>query len=89
MRNKVTQIYRTLNGYKVISKALELQRNQVRAAIHRQKNPGAVENLPRSGRITLSAYQRRIKEVAKKPRKTSKALLTSPASVKSEFMIEQ
>ena len=50
MRNKLIDIYQSGKHYKVISKALGLQRTTVRAIIHKWKIHGTVVNVPRSGR---------------------------------------
>ncbi len=85
MRNKIVDMYQSGKGYKVISKALGLQRTMVRAIIHKWRKLGTVVNLPRSGRptkITPRAPQRLIHEVIKEPRTTSKELQASLASIK-------
>uniref|UniRef100_A0A8C4S8W6 Transposase Tc1-like domain-containing protein n=1 Tax=Erpetoichthys calabaricus TaxID=27687 RepID=A0A8C4S8W6_ERPCA len=85
MRTEVIEIYQSGKGYKVISKALGLQRTTVRAIIHKWQKHGTVVNLPRSGRptkITPRAQRRLIREVTKDPRTTSKELQASLASIK-------
>ncbi len=52
MRNKIFDMYQSGKSYKVISKALGLQRTTVRAIIHKWRKLGTVVNLLRSGRPT-------------------------------------
>lgn len=85
MRKKVIEIYQSGKGYKTISKAVGLQQTTVRAIIHKWRKLGTVANLPRSGRptkITPRVRRKLIQEVTKEPRKTSKELQASLASVK-------
>ncbi len=85
MRNKIVDLYQSGEGYKVISKALGLQRTMVRANIHKWRKLGTVVNLPRSGqptKITPRTQSRPIQEVLKEPRTTSKELQASLASIK-------
>lgn len=82
---KVIGIYQSGKGDKTISKAVGLQRTTVRAIIHKWRKLETVVNLPRSGqptKITPRVHRRLIQEVTKEPRKTSKELQVSLASVK-------
>ena len=69
MRNKLIDIYQSGKHYKVISKALGLQRTTVRAIIHKWRKHGTVVNIPRSGqstKMTPRAHRQLIQEVTKK-----------------------
>ncbi len=74
MRNKIVDMYQSGKGYKVISKALGLQRTMVRAIIHKWRKLVTVVNLPRSGWPTKITPKRLIQEVIKEPRTTFKEL---------------
>ncbi len=66
MRNKIVDMYQSGKDYKVISKALGLQRTTVRAIIHKWRKFVTVLNLPRSGRpteITPRAQRHLIQDV--------------------------
>lgn len=52
LTKKVTDIYQSRKGYKVISKALRLQQTMVRAIINKWRKPGTVVNFPRRGQST-------------------------------------
>ena len=85
MRNKVSEIYQSGKGYKDISKALGLQWTTVRAIVHKWRKLGTVVNPPRCGRptkMTPREQPRLIQEVTEEPRRTSKELQASLASVK-------
>ncbi len=78
-------MYQSGKNYKAISKVLGLQRTTVRAIIHKWRKLGTVVNLPRSGwptKITPRVQWRLIQEVIKEPRRTSKELQASLASIK-------
>ncbi len=75
MRNKIVDAYQSGKHYKVISKALGLQQNTVRAVIHKWRKLVTVVNLPMRGRptkITPRAQWRLIQEVINELRTASK-----------------
>lgn len=49
MRNKVTDIYQSVNGYKITKKSLGLQQTIVRDIIYKWRKLGTVVNLAGSG----------------------------------------
>ncbi len=91
-RNKIVDMYQSGNGYKVIYKALELQRTKVRAIIHKWRKLGTVVNLPRSGwptKITQRAQWRLILEVKNNPEKYLKNCRPHLPQLRSVFLIQQ
>ncbi|XP_053320788.1 general transcription factor IIF subunit 1-like [Spea bombifrons] len=76
-RDLIVERYRSGEGYKKISKALDIPWNTVKAVIIKWRKYGTTETLPRTGRpskIDEKTRRKLVKEVCKRPTATLKEL---------------
>src|SRR4029434_7923429 len=84
LREKVIEKYKSGEGYKKMSKALNILWNSVKSIIKKWKEYGTCVNLPRAGRLPkLSdrARRRLVREATKTPMTTLKELQASAAEM--------
>ncbi|XP_073444503.1 uncharacterized protein [Dendrobates tinctorius] len=76
-RDLIVESYQSGDGYKKISKALDISRNTVRTVIKKWLKFGTTVTLPRTGRpskIDVRTRRKLVREAAKRPRATLKEL---------------
>ena len=84
LREKVIEKYKSGEGYKKMSKALNIPWNSVKSIIKKWKEYGTCVNLPRAGRphkLSDRARRRLVREATKTPMTTLKELQASAAEM--------
>ena len=83
LRDKVVERHRSGEGYKKISKALNIPWSTVKSIIKKWKVYGTTQNLLRAGRPKLSSRVRRalVREASKRPMTTLKDVQHSMAEM--------
>ena len=84
LREEVIEKYKSGEGYKKMSKALNIPWNSVKSIIKKWKEYGTCVNLPRAGRphkLSDRARRRLVREATKTPMTTLKELQASAAEM--------